>query len=85
MKHAGEESLKTMQDVLQVLRGMPGLSERRAGIFYTKAGAYLHFHEDRAGMFADVKLCGKDFQRFPVNTTDERKVLLAHVAKDRAG
>lgn len=41
--------------------------------------AFLHFHEDPAGLFADVKLGGPTFTRWPVNTADERAELLEQV------
>ena len=40
--------------------------------------AFLHFHEDPAGMFADVLHAGKDM-RFCVNAKREQKALLAYV------
>jgi hypothetical protein len=44
-----------------------------------KSKAFLHFHEDPAGVFADVRV-GDDFHRLPANTTAEWKVVLATVA-----
>jgi hypothetical protein len=41
----------------------------------------LHFHEDPAGLFADLGV-GADFDRYPVNTRQEWDVLLAAI--DRA-
>ena len=55
--------------------------EKRPGIFYRKSKSFLHFHEDRAGLFADLSV-GDDFNRYPVNTRREWKVLLAAI--DRA-
>jgi hypothetical protein len=52
-----------------------GLVEKRPGIFYVKGRAFLHFHEDRAGLFADLRRSG-DWQRFSVNSPDERAKLL---------
>ena len=57
------------------LRARTGLVEKRPGIFYVKGRAYLHFHEDRAGLFADLRQ-GGDWQRLPVNSSDERAELL---------
>ncbi len=61
--------------VLGNLRARTGLVEKRPGIFYVKGRAFLHFHEDRAGLFADLRRSG-DWQRFPVNSPDERAKLL---------
>jgi hypothetical protein len=75
MKHAGRDALEGIGDLLVNLRARTGLVEKRPGIFYVKGRAYLHFHEDRAGLFADLRQ-GGDWQRFPVNSSDERAELL---------
>jgi len=43
-----------------------------------KARSFLHFHEDPAGLFADLR-CTGDWQRFSVNTKVERDGLLRNV------
>ena len=75
MKHAGRDALEVLGDLLVNLRARTGLVEKRPGIFYVKGRAFLHFHEDRAGLFADLRQ-GGDWQRFPVNSSDERAELL---------
>jgi hypothetical protein len=75
MKHAGRGALEALGDLLVNLRARTGLVEKRPGIFYVKGRAYLHFHEDRVGLFADLRQ-GGDWQRFPVNSSDERAKLL---------
>lgn len=75
MKHAGRGALDALGDLLVNLRARTGLVEKRPGIFYVKGRAFLHFHEDRAGLFADLRQ-GGDWRRFPVNSSDERAVLL---------
>jgi hypothetical protein len=42
--------------------------------------ALLHFHEDAAGLFADLKK-GSEWQRLPVNSAAERERLLMHVRR----
>ena len=84
MKHAGSATLSSLEALLAKLRSLPGLVEKKPGIFYVKAKAYLHFHEDPAGIFADVKLSRDEFERFPVNTKHEQESLFMHVAKNRA-
>jgi hypothetical protein len=84
MKHATAATLNLLEDLLAKLRILPGLTERKPGIFYVKSKAYLHFHEDPAGLFVDVKLEGDDFERFPVNTKQEQTQLIQLVAKNRA-
>jgi hypothetical protein len=77
MKHAGAVALDALEDVLVAIRAIPGLKEKKRGIFYRKSKSFLHFHEDPAGLFADVDL-GAD-QRLPVNTPEEREALVARV------
>jgi len=81
MKHAGVGALNALNDLLMNLRARVDLVERRPGIFYVRGRAFLHFHEDRAGLFADLR-DRSDWRRFPVNCPDERVDLLAVV--DRA-
>ena len=76
MKHAGAAALEALRDLLESLRGRTALTERRPGIFYVSGKAFLHFHEDLAGLFADLRL-GSDWQRFPVKSPEERAELLA--------
>jgi hypothetical protein len=75
MKHAGAAAFEALSDLLEGLRSRTALIERRPGIFYVGGKAFLHFHEDPAGLFAD--LLASDWLRFPVNTPDERAELLA--------
>jgi len=60
----------------------PALVEKRPGIFYVSGKAFLHFHEDPAGLFADLRL-GGDWQRFPVNSPEEQAALLAAIDQAR--
>ena len=83
MKHAGEAALDALEPLLREMRLLPALNERKRGIFYRKREALLHFHEDAAGLFADLKV-GGDYRRFRVSTAAERKTLLA-AAKQAAG
>jgi hypothetical protein len=68
MKHAGPDALKALESLLQELRkSLPaGIVERRPGTFYRQGEALLHFHEDPAGLFADLKAKG-DWERYPVS------------------
>ena len=78
MKHATAAGLDELDDVLRALRGVDGLRERSRGVFYRGSRAFLHFHEDPSGMYADVRL-GADFERMRVTTKAERKRLLSVV------
>jgi hypothetical protein len=78
MKHAGTAALQGLSDLLEQIRVKEGLKEKKLGIFYRKSKAFLHFHEDPAGLFADLSQ-GADFARFPVNTQKEWRALLAAI------
>ena len=75
MKHATNESLKAIAPLLRSLSALEALRERSPGTYYLKSGAFLHFHEDPAGLFADVKIDGA-WQRLPVNSKTEQDRLL---------
>jgi hypothetical protein len=80
VKHAGEAALNQLEEVLVELRRLPGLKEKKRGVFYRGAAAFLHFHEDPAGLFADVQT-GPDWIRLPVNTSAQRRSLLSKVTR----
>ncbi len=82
MKHAGPDALDGIEPLLDKVRRHSGLTEKKRGTFYRKSSAFLHFHEDPAGMFADVKLGGVEFQRFRVTTKAEQTDFLRRVAKE---
>jgi hypothetical protein len=79
MKHAGAHTLGLIESMLRELRALPGLSERTPGSFYRRGAAFLHFHEDAAGIFADVKLDLQQFERFRVSSAGEQARFLAAV------
>jgi hypothetical protein len=78
MKHAGPEALDRLEPLLTELRAAPGLAERNRGTFYRRSRAFLHFHEDASGLFADIRE-GGEFKRYRVETDNERSELLARV------
>ena len=78
MKHAGVEALDALESLVAAIRRLPGLKEKARGVFYRKGRAFLHFHEDPAGFFCDIRLApDEDFTRRRVSTAAERKALLA--------
>ena len=79
MKHAGPDTLAHLAPLLAALRGLHGLAERRPGCFYRRGQAFLHFHEDAAGLFADVRLAGPDFTRLAVTDAAGQAALLHRV------
>ena len=60
------------------LRALDGLKEKSRGVFYRSSRAFLYFHEDPSGLYADVRL-DADFERMRVTTKAERKRLLSVV------
>lgn len=85
MKHAMPAALDRLEPLLRELRGCDGLREKSRGTFYRGSRAFLHFHEDPAGLFADVRLSGSDFSRLRVATARERRSLLAAVRRTLRG
>ena len=81
MKHAGPETIKRLADLLTQLRQRALLKEKTPGTFYVKSKAFLHFHDDPAGIFADVKLDMEDYSRYRINTAAEQAALLAKIDK----
>jgi hypothetical protein len=78
VKHAASTALADLSGLLEQIRTRDGLKEKKLGIFYRKSKSFLHFHEDPAGLFADLS-AGADFDRYPVNTRQEWEVLLAAI------
>ena len=54
MRHARDADLDRLEDLLAQIRTVPGLKEKKRGVFYRKSRGFLHFHEDPKGMFADI-------------------------------
>ena len=80
MKHAGPEALDALEPLLVELRLLKRLREARRGVFYIRSRAFLHFHEDPAGFFCDIRLNSSvGFERFPVNIEAERLDVLSRV------
>ena len=70
----------SLAGLLDALRRVEWLREPRPGCFYVKSRAFLHFHEDPTGLFADVRLVPQgDFERRRVSTRAERAALLRAV------
>ena len=80
MKHASPQSIAQLAPLLERVRALGRLTERKPGTFYLRSSAFLHFHEDAAGLFADMKADGKTFTRLPVNNAKEQDALVALAA-----
>lgn len=84
MKHAGPAALDALEPLLAELRALPMLQERSRGVFYRKGRAFLHFHEDPKGLFADLRSeNGADFDRMDVTAAESWARLIA-LTRDRA-
>ena len=79
MRHATPDDLVPIEALLRDLRSVSGLVERTPGIFYRRSRAFLHFHADPSGLFADIRLHGDDFERIPVSSPDAQLALLSQV------
>jgi len=76
VRHASAAGLDELDDLLLELRGVDGLKEKKRGVFYRGSRAFLHFHEDPTGLYADVRI-DAEFERMRVTTKAERKRLLS--------
>ncbi|HVN39370.1 MAG TPA: hypothetical protein VMW19_14495 [Myxococcota bacterium] len=75
MRHARDEDLDRIEPLLGKIRALGTLIERKRGTFYLRSRAFLHFHEDPAGMFADLR-DGDDFARHRVSSAGEQREFL---------
>ncbi len=78
MKHATATALDRLEPLLERIRALGGLKEKKRGIFYWKSKSFLHFHEDPKGDFADVGL-GAGFERIKVDETQGADALIERV------
>ncbi|MGY4826949.1 hypothetical protein ACVNIS_00070 [Sphaerotilaceae bacterium SBD11-9] len=81
MKHASPATIAALAPLLARIRAAGRLTERKPGTFYRGPKAFLHFHEDPAGLFADVKLDLDGFTRLAVNTGAEQDALVRAVER----
>jgi hypothetical protein len=78
MKHAGPGVLARISSLLEQLRARSVLREGRPGVFELKSRAFLHFHDDPSGIYADVRLA-EGFVRLPVTSSSQQSDLLERV------
>ena len=84
MRHARPAALDQIEPLLAQLRAIAGLREKSRGIFYRGSKAFLHFHEDPAGLFADIRSAdGGDFERLQVDEPGAKDALVK-IAEARA-
>jgi hypothetical protein len=71
MKHAGSAALDALEPLLTRLRAITPLKEKARGVFYLKSRAFLHFHEDPSGLWADIRApSATDFDRIRADDED---------------
>ena len=82
MRHARDEDLDQLDEMLVALRALEALTEKARGVFYRRSKAFLHFHDDPGGMFADVRTDPMEgFVRVRVSTKAEQRRLLASIRR----
>jgi hypothetical protein len=78
MRHATDSDLDQLESVLQQLRHVQGLRERKRGYFSHGSRAFLHFHADDGDLYVDVRW-HQTFQRVRITSEDERSQFLEQV------
>jgi hypothetical protein len=78
MRHAGDAALDRLEPLLTSLRAMPALREKSRGSFYRGSRAFVHFHEDPSGLFADVRFTD-DFERVDVTSAAKQQKLVRRI------
>jgi hypothetical protein len=78
MKHATKEGLTPIAGLLDQIRSEARVKERGTGVFYRRGKAFLHFHEDPRGIFADIR-GPEDWERFAVSGRSGQRSLLARM------
>ena len=78
MRRAGQAALDELAELLSALRRTAGIREKSRGFFYRGARAFLHFHEDPDGLFADVRFT-TTFERRCVSSAKEQVAFLRQI------
>ena len=77
MPRADAAALATLAPLLRQLRDIKGVREERPGIFYARRDAFVHFHEDANGLYADLKKPGgSGFDRYLLATPAQQRKLV---------
>jgi hypothetical protein len=81
VKHAGSSALDALEPLLAELRKLPLLREKARGVFYLRSRAFLHFHEDPTGLYADIRSAeGTDFDRLKLDGAGAEAALIARAS-----
>jgi hypothetical protein len=80
MRHATPEDLEQLDELVAVLRATEVLTEKSPGAFYRGSKAFVHFHTDPSGLYADLRTDPSgSFERVRVTTKVEQQRLLSTV------
>jgi hypothetical protein len=83
VRHATPAALEHLEPLLERLRLVDGITERKPGNFVRGSRAFLHFHEHGDDTYADVR-GATDWDRYKVTSANDQKVLLAAVRRSLA-
>ena len=75
MRHATDEDLARLDDLLVRLRAIDGLVETKPGKFQRRSKAFIHFHEDAGDLYADIRH-PDGWERRRVSSAAEQKALV---------
>jgi hypothetical protein len=78
-----DSALDKLTSLLSEVRTLARLCEKKRGVFYLKSTAFLHFHEDPKGLFADLRTTA-EWRRLPVTTQAQQDALIARMRSELA-
>ncbi|HEX4822239.1 MAG TPA: hypothetical protein VFV00_18680 [Acidimicrobiales bacterium] len=78
VRHVNDADLDQLEPLLEQLRSVEGLRERKRGNFMYRSRSFLHFHAHGDEFFADVRLTD-DFERFAATTASEQRTLVQNI------
>ena len=81
MRHITPARIPDIASLLEEVRNVDGLTEKKPGTFYKKSSGFLHFHEHGDDIYADVKLTGSTFERRRVTTKTEQRALVRDIRR----
>jgi len=73
-----ETTIEQLAPLLRTLRANSALREIRPAVFHLDGRDFLHFHEEDAGIVADVRLTTR-FVRMPVSSETDQGELLEQI------
>jgi hypothetical protein len=82
VRHVNDQDLDELEPLLGSIRAFGVLKEKKRGTFYRGQKAFLHFHADPSGVYADLRTDPTvDFERRRVTTKAERDALLRSIRR----